>query len=801
MRPTRDRLLATLLASAALTTSSLAAAAPAAPAGPHPRIFLGKATLDAMKASAKSEGSGAARAIALCKKVASEPAAFQVSGYQGDNWAFPLSACGLAYQLTGDAAYATAGVKLWRASLDDVFKMGDHTACVVGAKEEQAIASVRRDTGYAIRFLGPHTALAYDWLHDAPGVDAGLRAQSRACFRAWIGWYTREGYLNDMPGANYHAGFVAAKTFIAIAEAGEDGASSDKMWTETVDDVFGKHLIGKGLAPLGALSGGDWPEGWQYGPLSVVHYALAARAVEEQGVPLPAMHQWATDLTLRFVYGLTPKRDGAYVGGDTSEETIYIAPNPRILTATLAGPGSDLAASWASFLRTNVARGKDEAPVFDALADARATTPADPAAAGLPNWFLAKGTRTLYARTSFKSDAFFAVFTSAPRQVDDHQHPDASNFVLTRGADHLIVDPSPYGSRSSLTGNALTVDSLIAKSEYRPSQTSWSEADLPWARATKSGVVAARSDFAKAFMFASMPSDVPFARRDWVFTPEGEIIAIDRTRTDAAGRLTHLRFRTPAKLTLSGKVAEGTVGASRVAIHQVKLSGGTAAIKSYAPVDNCESGPFGGCTNARVKVDEYAIDLPGPRALAIHAIDALSGSEPRAEVLSLNDDPTNDAVVGAAVRRGTSLTVVVASSANDGVHGPTMSYGFAADAASRHVVFDAPEDAAGKSTVAVAAASGRCVVTITAGGTTVGHPLMFTLSSAAAGCKLTEESDAAPGAIGPGDTTVPNPAAPAASEPSTGGGCGCMTPRPRSAASYAALAAVMITFSRRRRRP
>ena len=42
-------------------------------------------------------------------------------------------------------------------------------ACVVGATPKQAIAAIRRDTGYAIRFIGPHAALAYDWLHDAPG--------------------------------------------------------------------------------------------------------------------------------------------------------------------------------------------------------------------------------------------------------------------------------------------------------------------------------------------------------------------------------------------------------------------------------------------------------------------------------------------------------------------------------------------------------------------------------------------------------------------------------------------------------
>lgn len=789
-----------------------ALAAPPAPKGPHPRLFLGPPTLATLKSQAAVAGSAAARAIELCKEVASDPKAFARSGYQGDNWAFPLSACALAYQLTGDAAYAATGVKLWRASLSDLETMGDKGACVPGANAEQATASVRRDTGYAIRFLGPHTALAYDWLHDAPGVDDALRTQSRACFKAWIDWYTKDGYLNDLPGANYHAGFVVAKALIAVAEGGEDGATSDRIWTETVDDVFAKQIVGKGLAPKGAMSGGDWPEGWQYGPLSVLHYALAARALEEQGVALPAVDQWLSDLALRFVHGLTPGRAGAYVGGDTSDENLYLEPPARVLSATLIGSSSAVAANWAAFLRANVARQRDDAPVFDALAEARSTTPADPGVADLARFYVAKGTRNVYVRTSWEPSAFWAVFTSAPNLVADHQHVDASNFVLSRGVDPIIVDPSPYGSRSTLTGNAIAIDSPIAEADYRPSQTSWSGADLSWVRATKGSVLAARADFAQAFNFASTPSDVPFARRDWVFLPEGEVVAIDRTRTDASGRLTHLRFRTTAKLTLEGKLATGKSGASKVAIHQVKLSAGVAKVRSFSAVDNCDSGAFGACTNARVPVDEYSIDLPGPRALAIHAIDALGGTEAPAEVASMNDASIdapsdrggeNDGVIGAAVTRAGQRSYVVASSANDGASGATLAYGTPGAVAARHVVFDAPEDAAGRSNVSVTAAGSRCVVTIAAstGAGFTGRPLMFTVSSAAEGCKIAEESVTQPGSIGPGEAPPKGENAGAAASGDSGG-CGCMTPRhPRSPAlALLGLALLARPLSRLRRK-
>ena len=39
---------------------------------------------------------------------------------------------------------------------------------------------VTHDTGYAMRTFAPYSALAYDWLHDAPGVTESLRARSRS---------------------------------------------------------------------------------------------------------------------------------------------------------------------------------------------------------------------------------------------------------------------------------------------------------------------------------------------------------------------------------------------------------------------------------------------------------------------------------------------------------------------------------------------------------------------------------------------------------------------------------------------
>src|SRR5262249_51362276 len=159
---------------------------------------------------------------------------------------------------------------------------------------------IQHDTGYWLRIHGPYVALAYDWLADT--LSADVKAHARARSKAWMDWYTKQGYLKDVPGSNYHAGYVFAKTLLAIAAAGEDDGSADVWFKDAYVNLFKAQLIGDGLAPTGAISGGDWPEGWQYGPLSVVEYALAARAMEEQNGELPEMRAWAGDIALAYLH-------------------------------------------------------------------------------------------------------------------------------------------------------------------------------------------------------------------------------------------------------------------------------------------------------------------------------------------------------------------------------------------------------------------------------------------------------------------------------------------------------------------
>jgi hypothetical protein len=766
-----------------LVSAASAYADPPLPSGAHPRVFMSATNVAAFTANAAKPGSAAAAMVKLCQDTIDTPKDYNTrGGSDGGNWPGAAVACAFAFRATQKQQYLTQAITYWQASLDDDQNIGDKHGCVAGVDTNwqswatsrngpapPVIITVTHDDDYPMRWYGPDVALTYDWLYDAAGVSDTLRAQTRTCLTAWNDFYTGYGYHAKQAGANYNAGFVASKALAAIA-IGNDGGADGHLWTQVLTDQVGKLLIGDGLMgadtpvgmPAGALVGGDWLEGWEYGPLSVLEYALTARVLEDNGAKLPALDAWVNSLVVRYVYATVPTRDGQWVGGDFDNDSqIYQGPSAATLQAVLLGPSSDQAAGWAlQLMQEQKPRGFGL--VYDAIAEIRKVTASDyrmqsPA----PSlWYLSRGSRAMYVRSGWDAGAFWGVFSSAPHIVDDHEHLAASNFVLSRGGDHLIVDTSEYGGFGTLQTNALSADSPQLTGNYAQTQTPFSQAELVWARASDNNVFAARSDLAKAFNWKDQASDIPYAHREWVMLPEGEVVTIDRVHTAGASDNMYVNFHanTGGKLALTGNVASGPVGASQLVIHSIKRSGGTPRITQPAAIsgDNgkCPGGyPDGPCTDARLAVDIYALAVPGPQATAVHVIDALASGEAPATVDALDDaaiDPAhaNGGVIGASVYRGMRRSYVIASSAANGAAGSSLSYGVPGDAAARHIVFDAPEAADGTSQVTATATGGRCAISIVAGGGggLTGHPLMFSVDAAASGCTVHDGASAPPAA-------------------------------------------------------
>jgi hypothetical protein len=764
-----------------LWAASAHAADPPVPSATHPRLFMTPANVSAFAAKAGASGTASRALVSRCQDSIDNPGDYVDRSRNLDDdllWSGITLDCAFSWKVTGNAAHLTQAISFWRAALNDFQTLGDNDNCTVAASaydwknlwdggipRPQMFNSISADTGYPMRWYGPHLALVYDWLHDAVGVDASLLSQTRTCLTAWLDNYTLRGYNRSQPGSNYHAGFAVAKTLAAIAFGNE--GTDDHLWTETVHDLFEGQMGGTALATTpsyGPLVGGDF-DTWQYGPLSVAEYAVAARAIEEAGVPQPAMDAWVNSLAVRHVYAQLPTQGHEAVGnGDYEDGEIYHPTSATQLDAVILGPSSDQAAGWAAALKGAIGVSSDG--FYNALAEIRPVTPQDFRAQSPapPLWYVARGTGTIFARTSWGPDAFWGVLMSQTNHGEvDHVHWAAGNFVFSRGADHLVVDPSNYGEPGTLETNAVAADT--PKSVYPPSQTPWGLSYLPWARASTGNVFAGRSEFAEAFRSNDgLSSNVPYAHREWTMLPEGEIVLVDRMHLADATKKMYLSIHTntrPGGLALTAGAYVGTVGGSKVAIHPVLLSGNPVPYVFLPAVTNTYNHSCGGCTNARFAVDDYRVDVPGPWAVAIHVIDGLASGEAPALVGSLNDDnydpapKQNGGVVGAAVYRSSKQTYVVASSGLDGSVGPTMTYRVPGGSASRHVVFDAPENGAGQSVVSAAASSGSCTVTIAPGAGFAGRPLMFSLSTAQQGCGVSEDTDVAPGGPPPGDGVQP----------------------------------------------
>ncbi len=710
-----------LLASSALATIPLLTlAAQAAPSGAHPRLWLDSATKQGLAAQVGVTNSPVERGAARCEAARESPSDYDDGGWQGFEFVTTLSGCLASFQASGNTDDLATAFKYFNVLLDDYQKVGD------GAGGDDVVS---HDSGYAMRTFAPYSAIAYDWLHDAPGMTDALRAHALERFNAWMSWYQGNGYLPDLAGANYEAGYAFAATLIAIAEGGEAGANGDAHWATVTDTIWGKDMS-SGLAASGVLQGGDWAEGWQYGPLSVLEHALSMRALADNGVNVPGASAWADSLVLRFANDLTPVTHQVFAAGDSDNTSPNRDPDNGPLLATIAGLGSDQAKSWARKLNADLGLKNDNA-LFDALAAAR-TGASNDLPSDSPTNHLASGTGNWYLRGNHTPATVWGVFQCSHRLVADHEHNDAGNFVLTRGGDDLVVDPSPYGTVSTLSSNAPAVDSNSLPEGYSPSQGFWGKATkLDWARQSSSGVAAARCDYADQFSRDDVPSDVSHALRDYVLVPDGdsgEVVLIDRVVTGDASRGLHLRVRTPGSFSLASNQASATLGGSSLAVEEVYASSGTPSVRAMPQGTECDSSDHG-CELSRIPAGtEYRIDVSGPNASAMHVVAARAAGASTGAHTQLSGDGFRGVVIP---RAGSSWVSVIANTTPDGSTGSSFAY--TAPAGALHVVVDAPVDADGKSDVTATQDGSNCKVTVTPHGGSGdgfdGAPLIVALDS------------------------------------------------------------------------
>lgn len=757
-----------------MLTASAVAAAPATPepTGPHPRMLLTEVKAE-WKRQAGEERGPVVGAIALCKE-AGETNRHDHALYQGGEWSRILQACLVAWAATDKPEHAATAIKFFKALIDDLDLIGD-------AKGGDMAG--RRDSGYAIRNLGPFTALAYDWLHDLPAMTPALRLRARQRWAAWLNWYKESGYRARNPGTNYQAGYLISATMVSIAQGGEAAEEEGpKLWAFVVDELWGKDMAAA-LATGGILDGGDWPEGWQYGPLSVAEYSLAMRIARDAGIKVDGVEAWLGSLFRRHVYALSPT-DRVYPGGDTEDEQANIAPHPLTLAAVALGDASADDKRWARGELGRLKLVDGEYLLYGSLANI-GDKPALAPRATWPTWYQSPNSGSFYARTRWDDRAVWFIGECQYAIDVDHRHPAAGNFSLTRGKDDVIVDSSPYGSLSTLTSNAPTVASAQLPPNYIPSQAGWSEkTHWDWATQTRSGVVAARCDYADQYKFQHRPSDVPEALRDLVMIPSADgtdaaIVIVDRASTESEQRPMYLQFRVPGILALDGDTATTTIGGTKLAIQSLTRSSGKPTIGKTKFKDCFGEGiERGKCDASRIPVTDFRVQIAGPEPRAVHVIAAAADKPASATAIS------GEGWAGVRLSGGRDAVVVWPTAAGDALRYRAPK--------GTQVVLDGPHTG-GMATVTAKRDGDACAVEVTAGGSMPGHPAVFSLDDA---CAVTADP---PGA-GVG-VVVPGKPPAAMKTGATRTGCCNAQSTPSSPIGMAAIVLAVVFRRRRLRRP
>jgi hypothetical protein len=523
--------------------------------GAGSRIVLEAATIARLRESARLQTPAFVRAKARADQALSKPAD---SGYQGFEWADVLASQALLWHATGDASYAEGALRYLGALLDDRFTFGDRKG---GADV------VRHDSGYGIRTFGAYTALAYDWLRQAPGMNDELRRRMLQRLEQWLGWYRQEGYLRDRPTSNYYWGYLTTLSFAGLAAAGESKAADD--WLASAQRELSTRVL---PALKEGLAGGGWPEGWQYGEYTTLEIALVARAFQTgAGIDITRKLPWLGQTVTHHAHALLPDERSVYAGGTWGERPA----RPSALAVTALGlvldGVDDARAAEARWLAEHALPPLQREQAWVALlADAPAAPKRTPRSAGATSLHL-PGQGLTFMRSAWTRDTVWASFQAGPRLAEDHQHADQGHFELHRGGDGLLVDGGGSEGSATINHNTLLIDDGGKHLNYPPNQGVWG-AQVKTTRFADDGLVlVAVGEIGEAYApkcrsQGCSKSSVERATRSLVFVRPSLLVVDDEVLlTDDDYDVTWAAHLTVAP-ELAGQTISAVVGQSRVDI-------------------------------------------------------------------------------------------------------------------------------------------------------------------------------------------------------------------------------------------
>lgn len=435
--------------------SSAAGAPDYQPDNPHPRIWLSPAVKSTLQAKV-SENTPEWQALkGWCD---TNLGTNLPEGYQGLSWRAYLLSYALCYQMTGVDAYGNQGVVYLKALLYDDVRSGPVGSGGGGAE------SIQVDSGYVARSIGAGAALGRDWLDGAPDLDPSTIALVNQRLGEWISWYNSSGYAKDSPTDNYYAGYFAMVYLAGLGLYGDVGY--DSTWLSQAEEMWSSDVL-----PLlnGNLDGGDWLEGWNYGPWAAREYMQYPLALETAAGDTSAWSEtdWHEDLVKSAIHMLHPSRmlmsdDGSW-SGDASKKGW---PALRINAAFLAEatPISAELKGLARWYENNLVNVQGAPSFWEAFLWLDPSADQAPPTVGNMGLYHSMGLGHMVARSSWDVNATFVDMIG--RRQDNYNPGEIK--IASRGVP-LLVDADTY----QLSGSLANVPMISGGHTYAPYPEPW----------------------------------------------------------------------------------------------------------------------------------------------------------------------------------------------------------------------------------------------------------------------------------------------------------------------------------------
>jgi hypothetical protein len=363
-------------------------------------------------------------------------------GYNGSDWQSMLEVLGMAYQMTGNVAYASKGIEL----IDYIASLG-----VAGM-----IAPAAIDSGFPSRSAIYGLAIGYDWLRDQ--LTTTQRGAVARAVNLWFDWFKRAAFENNGPAyGNYFGGHV-----LGFGLAGFATESDNPRGPEIVAHIRG--LFQAHVTPAfakGGFAGGYPVEGYAYGANHFQRLLVYMLAVETAtGAEIISRSGYPQKIARHLLHALKPNTWQVTDEGAWSGDYTGVLPRalPIVLSSLLAGTDEG---RWMQHLHQNLAaasHGDQTAePFVRFLFDDRARPAADYRLTQ-PTWFRSPGDEHFYRRSSWRPDAVWSSIAAGTAHWAGHQMRGGGHIAIQRGNDYLLVNSGQWKGASGVFGTPQAFD-------------------------------------------------------------------------------------------------------------------------------------------------------------------------------------------------------------------------------------------------------------------------------------------------------------------------------------------------------